>query len=140
MMATCIPGPALRPFVKLLWASDEAASERGARELVLPSGMMHLALRLSETPLRLFDAADGDAARSLGKGARKLAQPGRTQKRRDPVAEPRVALARRKSADSPDQLFGPRGHRHADEASTRSGKAPAVTSGSTSASAPWQVG
>jgi hypothetical protein len=27
-MRTCIPGPLLRPFVKLLWASEEAAGAR----------------------------------------------------------------------------------------------------------------
>jgi AraC-like DNA-binding protein len=67
MMRTCIPGPVLRPFVKLLWASDAAPAAPGARELVLPNGMMHLALRLSETPLRVFDGVvDAECARSLG--------------------------------------------------------------------------
>lgn len=65
MMSTRIPVPALRPFVKLLWASDEAAAEPGARELVLPSGMMHLALRVSDTPLQLFDSIDAQRARSV---------------------------------------------------------------------------
>jgi AraC-like DNA-binding protein len=66
MMRTRIPGPVLRPFVKLLWASDEVACAPGARELVLPNGMMHLALRLSETPLRVYDAVDAERAHSMG--------------------------------------------------------------------------
>jgi AraC-like DNA-binding protein len=51
------PRPALRPFVEVLWATDETA-EGGAvtrrREHVLPSGLMHIAIRLSGDGLRLF--------------------------------------------------------------------------------------
>jgi AraC-like DNA-binding protein len=79
MMLTRVPGSALRPFVRLLWASDEGdAPRRGlgaraeqrvstqqARELVLPTGTMHLALRLSDTPLALFDAIDAPHARTV---------------------------------------------------------------------------
>ncbi len=55
------PGPALRPFVKTLWASDESALRDGApRELVLPTGGMHVVVRVSDTPLRIFDG-EGDA-------------------------------------------------------------------------------
>jgi AraC-like DNA-binding protein len=47
----------MRPFVEVLWATDETA-ERGAvarrREHVLPSGWMHVAIRLSGEGLRLF--------------------------------------------------------------------------------------
>ncbi len=54
------PRPSLSPFVKTLWASDGSGEPRpGARELVLPTGEMHLVFRLSDDPLRLFrDAAD----------------------------------------------------------------------------------
>lgn len=51
------PKPALRPFVELLWASDAAPAPDG-RELVLPTGAVHLVIRLADRPLRLFRAAD----------------------------------------------------------------------------------
>lgn len=57
------PRPALRPFVEELWAIDEADTSRPAaarREHVLPTGRMHIALRLADNPLRLFDDS-GDA-------------------------------------------------------------------------------
>jgi AraC-like DNA-binding protein len=57
MMLRRHPGPRLSPFVKLLWASDQAASPwsvAGDRERVLPTGGMHLVFRLSDHPLRLF--------------------------------------------------------------------------------------
>lgn len=60
------PLPALRRFVRLVWASD-AVPLRGApstssivRERVLPTGAMHLVFRLTG-PLRLF-ASEGDPA------------------------------------------------------------------------------
>jgi AraC-like DNA-binding protein len=58
MMLRRLPGPRLSPFVKLLWASDQAASPwsvAGGRERVLPTGGMHLVFRLSDHPLRLFN-------------------------------------------------------------------------------------
>ena len=62
------PGPILRPFVRLLWATDEMPDvpARSSRELVLPTGTLHLAIRLTDTPLRLFDTIDADAARPVG--------------------------------------------------------------------------
>jgi len=45
-----IPAPALRPFVKLIWASEDAAVG-ATREHVLPTGRMHLVLRFSERRL-----------------------------------------------------------------------------------------
>jgi AraC-like DNA-binding protein len=45
----------LRPFVELVWATDGAeAPPASGRELVLPTGALHLALRLGDRPLRLF--------------------------------------------------------------------------------------
>ena len=51
--------PLLRPYVVALWASEnDDPAPRSARELVVPNGGMHLAIRL-DAPLRLFaDAAD----------------------------------------------------------------------------------
>lgn len=51
--------PHLRPFVASLWASEDGEpTAAAARELVVPNGGMHLAIRL-DAPLRLFsDAAD----------------------------------------------------------------------------------
>lgn len=56
------PGPRLRPFVALLWASDGSARGPAVfdRELVLPTGLVHIAVRLGDRPLRLF--RDGGAA------------------------------------------------------------------------------
>lgn len=53
--------PPLRPFVGLLWASggDAPAPAGPARELILPTGALHLVLRLEDCPLRVFrDARD----------------------------------------------------------------------------------
>lgn len=53
--------PALRPFVALLWAQAATpvrdAPTRMPYEHVLPTGRMHLAIRLGEAPLRLVDSA-----------------------------------------------------------------------------------
>ncbi len=56
------PPARLRPFVSVVWATDGASRARrlGARERALPTGAMHLAMRLSEHPVRVFD---GPAAR-----------------------------------------------------------------------------
>ncbi len=62
------PGPALRPFVKVLWASDatdDAARTGIARERVLPTGGMHVVLRISE-PLRIFDGPEDAIGRVVG--------------------------------------------------------------------------
>ena len=60
------PKPALRPFVDLLWAADGAGVPGAAsgRELVLPTGAVHIVFRLGDHPLRVFkdrDDAVGDA-------------------------------------------------------------------------------
>jgi AraC-like DNA-binding protein len=54
------PVAGLRPFVELLWSSESGASlSAPARELVLPTGALHLVVRLDDAPLRVFrDAAD----------------------------------------------------------------------------------
>ena len=65
MLLTRAPCPRLRPFVRSLWAAAPAGSPGSAtesrREHVLPTGDMHLVLRLSGPPLRLF-AGSADAA------------------------------------------------------------------------------
>jgi hypothetical protein len=50
------PKPALRPFVDLLWAADGAgvSSAASGRELVLPTGAVHIVVRLSGHSLRVF--------------------------------------------------------------------------------------
>jgi AraC-like DNA-binding protein len=70
MILRRIPGPALRPFVKLLWASAEPSagpisSAQRVRELVLPTGTTHIALRLSDTPLRVFDSLEAEQSRTV---------------------------------------------------------------------------
>lgn len=55
-MLTREPGPALRPFVSKLWTIDQRdAQPRAAVERVLPTGETHLAIRLTDDPLRLID-------------------------------------------------------------------------------------
>jgi AraC-like DNA-binding protein len=55
------PKAALRPFVDVLWASDgeDAPPAASGRELVLPTGAVHVVFRLCDRPLRLF-RDDGD--------------------------------------------------------------------------------
>ncbi|MBL0920131.1 MAG: AraC family transcriptional regulator [Hydrogenophaga sp.] len=50
------PHPLLRPFVRELWSCDaEPAGEAQARiERLLPSGLMHLVLRLDDAPVHLL--------------------------------------------------------------------------------------
>ena len=65
MMVSRSPRPALRPFLKSVWASDERAFRGGAdRELVLPTGTMHVVFRLDH-PLRLFDSLEDRCGRTL---------------------------------------------------------------------------
>lgn len=67
MLITRIPRPVLRPFVKTVWAMDQhSATTAGARERVLPTGTMHLAIRLSNQPLCLYDDAQDHTARKIG--------------------------------------------------------------------------
>lgn len=64
-----IPRPALRPFVKTLWVtapSNGQPSIEGAREHVLPTGDMHLAFRLGDAPLRLFNNVDDVSGYTIG--------------------------------------------------------------------------
>lgn len=52
------PSPVLRPFVALLWSqpgTSQPGSIPAGWEHVLPTGMMHLAIRLGGPPLRLLD-------------------------------------------------------------------------------------
>ena len=55
--------------MKLLWVSDQASTPRlggPARELVLPTGAMHLVVRLSEHPLRLYEHLDDPIGHVVG--------------------------------------------------------------------------
>lgn len=63
------PSGALRPFVKLLWASDEQENTVPAhRERMIPTGSMHLVYRLSDNPIRIFDSMIDDQGQDLGFG------------------------------------------------------------------------
>jgi AraC-like DNA-binding protein len=56
-----LPAPALRPFIKLLWASDGKETRKAIeanRERLLPTGSMHLVFRLSDSPIRIFDSVE----------------------------------------------------------------------------------
>jgi AraC-like DNA-binding protein len=63
MMLARAPRPSLRPFVKTLWAGDTPA--QGDREHSVPTGSMHIAIRLNDAPLKLYD---GDVARTVSHG------------------------------------------------------------------------
>lgn len=51
------PGPSLQPFASVLWATPRGRAQ-APREHSLPSGAMHLALRLDGAALRLYAHAD----------------------------------------------------------------------------------
>jgi AraC-like DNA-binding protein len=65
MIARRIPAGPLRPFVQLLWLSD-APPGPTPRERVLPTGAMHVVIRLSDAPLRVVGADGREVA--LGPG------------------------------------------------------------------------
>lgn len=66
MYASRAPCPALRPWVRLLWAGDAPVAATPGREHVLPTGTMHLALRLGGPPLRLYAGADDRIGVAVG--------------------------------------------------------------------------
>lgn len=69
MLLTRPPRPILRPFVKTLWAMDQPTSPVSVianRERVLPTGTMHLVIRLSNHPLCLFDDVRDRTKREIG--------------------------------------------------------------------------
>jgi AraC-like DNA-binding protein len=62
-----LPIPVLRPFVTLVWDSDQAASSgQPLREHLLPSGAMHLVFRLTDCQLCIFDAPDTPQPQRIG--------------------------------------------------------------------------
>lgn len=60
------PLPALRPYVESVWASRQDRSVASGREHALPSGRMHLAVRLDGVPVRLFSDADDLTGEIIG--------------------------------------------------------------------------
>jgi AraC-like DNA-binding protein len=63
------PRPILQPYVEKLWAVDATGEVRppaAHREHVLPTGQMHLAIRLTDDPLTVFRDADDRTGRRLG--------------------------------------------------------------------------
>ena len=58
------PSAALAPFVETLWASSADAT--GRIERVLPTGAMHLVVRLGASPLAIYDDAGERIVRTLG--------------------------------------------------------------------------
>src|SRR3546814_14920022 len=61
------PAAALRPFVDLLWAADgREPSSPTTRELVLPTGALHLVVRLEDRPLRVFRTREDAAGFTVG--------------------------------------------------------------------------
>jgi AraC-like DNA-binding protein len=69
MLLSREPCAALRPFVKTLWTVDQAASPWcGVTqwERVLPTGDMHIAIRLCDPPIRLLKHSGDSAGGPLG--------------------------------------------------------------------------
>ena len=58
--------PLLRPFVTMLWASDAPPEPGITRERMLPTGAMHVVLRLDDEPLHLFDDLDDHVGHDVG--------------------------------------------------------------------------
>src|SRR5579859_6854921 len=75
-MRTRSPSGLLKRFVKVLWASEprDAAMPCGARERVLPTGCMHLVIRISDHPVRVYhsvvDGLGHDLSHAVVGGAR----------------------------------------------------------------------
>jgi AraC-like DNA-binding protein len=65
---TRAPKASLRPFVRLLWVSDrlDAPAAPGAREHAVPTGEMHLVVRTSDAPARLFADDEDRDGRTFG--------------------------------------------------------------------------
>jgi AraC-like DNA-binding protein len=61
------PGPMLRPFVTMLWASDSSPTPGVTRERMLPTGSMHLVFLLDDAPLLLFDDLDDERGHVVGR-------------------------------------------------------------------------
>jgi AraC-like DNA-binding protein len=59
------PRRELAPFVSRLWCTIGATAATATRELVLPSGAMHVVIRLDQ-PLRVFDSIAAADARTVG--------------------------------------------------------------------------
>ena len=60
------PLPALRPYVECVWASDRAEPAPNGREHALPTGQMHVAVRLDGSAVRLYADADDDVGEIVG--------------------------------------------------------------------------
>jgi AraC-like DNA-binding protein len=60
------PSPRLRPFVSLIWAAEPAsAGGVEGRELVLPTGAMHLVVRIGGSPVRIFSGPNDATGRTI---------------------------------------------------------------------------
>ena len=67
MLLKRAPAGHLRPYVRDVWLSDRDAAEMEATiENVLPTGDMHLVVRLSDEPVRLADRNDADIFQDFG--------------------------------------------------------------------------
>lgn len=64
----CDAPPVLRPWVSQFWVSHSPADARAMREYVLPTGQMHLVVRLSGPALRVFDGRAPGGATTVFRG------------------------------------------------------------------------
>lgn len=60
------PLPALRPYVESVWASDLAEPAPHGREHALPTGQMHVAVRIDGPAVRLYADADDEVGEIVG--------------------------------------------------------------------------
>jgi AraC-like DNA-binding protein len=115
MIFTRTPKPAMRPFVKQLWASDAAnptPGEETEKERVLPTGMMHLVFRISDQPLRIFDSIQDQQGRTLGDA---IVGGARSSFYVREFSEPSVSVGAQLLPGASELLFGV----HADELAGR---------------------
>ena len=60
------PAVRLRPYIRDVWFSGRGAPETAASENVLPTGDMHLVIRLSDEPVRLVDRDNANTVECFG--------------------------------------------------------------------------
>ncbi len=103
------PAPALRPFVTTLWASEQQSDSEvpaSGRELMLPTGLMHVAFRLSDSAFRVLDNLDDLAGRPMGRmGHAIVAGPRTTFVIRD-VSQPTRSVGAQLQPGAAQLLFG----------------------------------
>lgn len=98
------PRPELRPFVRMLWYSEDSAAETAGRERLLPSGEMHVVFRLCEEPIRVFRSLADPSGVLLGSAVVGGVRDGFYVK--DPVTRPVITVGAMLLPSASLGLFG----------------------------------